>query len=794
MEYFAKSKDKKLEAEERTKVVEAIKVLSSELEDELSLTEKAVLRNSISQYHKDSNEKQKTLGEHEKEIVDCAISFFEMYGSYFTEKEKLLVKEACRVHDWGKANIVFQELVNAKNDRGLDKVKQIPHGFLSAITISKLDFLAMSDWFQAEDFAPFITAIHYHHDREDCFEDSEIKEYCEKYYTEHIKQCLGRDKWKPICSNRNKNSLLFRNNIYSNNYVPNKEKWNKYVLVKGLLNKFDYTVSAGYMEAELNSDLRRKELKNNVQITLNKYGLRPAQKYMMENKDKNLVIVAPTGSGKTEAALLWLDGEKGFYTLPLKVSSNAIYDRIKNGYLYENVAILHSDSMSKYLEEYVDSEIGAYEVYEKARLLSAPLTVSTVDQLFKFVYKALGTEIFAATLKYSKVILDEIQAYSPRVIATIIYGLKTVAEMGGKFAIVTATFPPVLQYFIEKCGLIEEKHYLFRDFSKESELHRHIIRIREDEFDIEEILENGKQKKVLVICNTVTKAQEIYDELSVGEENVFLLHSRFIRRDRILLEKRIMDFSNEDGAIGIWITTQIVEASLDIDFDLLYTEMCTADSLLQRMGRCNRKGKKEFKTANIIVHVNGNGVGPKSVYDPFMYERSVSALKQYENVVFSEEMKTEYMNQVYKTEEINKSSYYKEIERYLQHFEVISPGEYNKKEVDQEFRKISSITVVPESVYKENMVVFQKCYELLCVPHIGKEIKAMLNNKMNDMTLSLNLYGKFPEGVDETVIGQKKKFAENGIHRARMKYEFDRQIGRGRGLLLNIKEDETFIL
>lgn len=57
--------------------------------------------------------------------------------------------------------------------------------------------------------------------------------------------------------------------------------------------------------------------------------MRPAQKFMMEHRNENLVVVAPTGSGKTEAALLWLNGEKGFYTLPLKVSSNAIYSRIK---------------------------------------------------------------------------------------------------------------------------------------------------------------------------------------------------------------------------------------------------------------------------------------------------------------------------------------------------------------------------------------------------------------------------------------------------------------------------------
>ena len=73
------------------------------------------------------------------------------------------------------------------------------------------------------------------------------------------------------------------------------------------------------------------------------------------------------------------------------------------------------------------------------------------------------------------------------------------------------------------------------------------------------------------------------------------MHSRFIRADREILEKRIMDFSENMSEAGVWVTTQIVEASLDIDFDILHTEMCTADSLLQRMGRCSRE--KEYGIA-----------------------------------------------------------------------------------------------------------------------------------------------------------------------------------------------------
>lgn len=196
--------------------------------------------------------------------------------------------------------------------------------------------------------------------------------------------------------------------------------------------------------------MREKKLKKIIEVYLQNKELRPAQKFMMEHRNENLVVVAPTGSGKTEAALLWLNGEKGFYTLPLKVSSNAIYSRIKNNYSYENVALLHSDSMAMYLKEYKENDLDINEKYDRARMLAQPLTVCTVDQLFKFVYKALGTEIFAATLKYSKLILDEIQSYEPAVIAIIIYGLKTIQEMGGRFAIITQHFRQFLSILWKK--------------------------------------------------------------------------------------------------------------------------------------------------------------------------------------------------------------------------------------------------------------------------------------------------------------------------------------------------------
>lgn len=788
MEYYAKSKKVQFTSERINEIKKNMKNIEECLKENLTETDVEILNSSITDIAEKTEEKQKTLKEHHKDIVTCAEMFFLEYGEYFTEKEKKLVVEACRIHDLGKVNLVFQAMICPKLAEkfhiDVRKTSQIPHGFLSAVTISLDEFDDLSELFSDKDFGPFITAVYYHHDREDHYNSPAIRKYAEKYYMKQIEEYLNRKIRKLNCSNLD--DLLFRNNVYTGKYIPDSNAWKEYLLIKGLLNKFDYTVSAGYENAESAIDLHEKKLVKNIEKFLNGKELRPAQKFMKMNRDKNLIVIAPTGSGKTEASLLWMNGEKSFYTLPLKVSSNAIYLRIKENYEYKDVALLHSDAMAVYLREYNGNEdIG--EKYERSKMLSQPLTVCTVDQLFRFVYRALGTEIFAATLKYSKLVLDEIQAYEPRVIATIIYGLKMIQEMGGKFAIITATFPPVLKYFMEQYGLVEGKQYIFKDFTgKEYQVEkypRHKVEIRHSEMNLDEIRLRGKNRKVLVICNTVSKAQKLYKKLE--GENVWLLHSKYIRRDRAFLERKIMGFS-ESGESGIWITTQIVEASLDIDFDILYTEMCTADSLLQRMGRCNRKGRYCPNEANIVVFDNRNGVSEgkrRSVYEDKLYDRSLELLSKYEHILFSEDKKTAYMNEVYSVDGVKETIYFENIQKDLKLFSEIHPTEYSADET--EVRDIRSVTIVPENVYVENQNLFEYGVEFLKKPNMSREARSLIKSKLENLTLSLNLYQKFPAEVDRTTIGVSENRKITDIHRAQYNYEFDIESGKGRGILFD---------
>ena len=249
MEYYAKSATKSLSDDEKSEIVKKIKSAIEIVEDNLTQSEKTAIDNSIDEFINITEKGQVTLKQHLEDIVICAENFFKIYGGYFTDKEKKLVVEACRIHDIGKANIVFQTKIGNR-DLHLDETfdYEIPHGYLSAVSISQDELSNMVPDCTVEDFKIFITAVYHHHDREDKWESAQIKEFCKKYYIDNLADFYKREEKKIRAANVNK--ILFRNNETSVNKRLDNNVWEKYALVKGLLNKFDYTVSSGYDKAE----------------------------------------------------------------------------------------------------------------------------------------------------------------------------------------------------------------------------------------------------------------------------------------------------------------------------------------------------------------------------------------------------------------------------------------------------------------------------------------------------------------------------------------------------------------
>ena len=694
------------------------------------------------------------------------------------EKDWDILEYAVKYHDLGKINTKFQNklykvLKYPEKLEDNDEGEEIPHGYLST---SFINTKLLKEEFEEDDIKVLVNSVYYHHDRKivDVTEEA-IKDL--RIQTKGLKEFLNLN--LDIIKKCSEKYILSPDTIENVKLLTSK----KYILVKGLLNKLDYVASMDKQNVKVEEDAfcDGKSVEMKIKdITKEKYKnkFRPVQEYMMKNKENNLVVISYTGSGKTEAALLWVGQSKAMYTLPLKVSINSIYKRIKEQIKYEKVLLLHSDAYSYYDENY-DRELN---MYDRARRMSSPLIITTVDQLFKIAFRYKGYEEILATLSYSKIILDEIQMYSPEMLAYIMVGLSMITKMGGKFAVITATFPPVLYDIMNDLGIVYKKQ------EEEFKVHisnRHKISIYEKkDFEIEKIIKDAKKKRVLVIVNTVKKAQELYEKLE--EENVHLLHSKYLKKDRGLLEEEIFEFGNKEDEKGIWISTQIVEASLDIDFDILYTDMCSIDSLFQRMGRVYRK--REYKEEEPNVHIYDNRNGVPYIIDSEIYDYTLEEIKQYNNKNLSEKEKQDMINNIFsleKNKKLKESNYYKKINKEIRLVSDIIPNGVEKSEVDEKFRNIQNIKLIPDNIFSklDNDKTIDRWEIVLNSSKSSFREKMEAKNEIENYVVSVR-WSPMLE-VDESEMFYKG----SDIYRTRYEYEFDEKILKGKGLIMKKMEN-----
>ena len=694
-------------------------------------------------------------------------------------------------HDFGKVDLVFQEKIYAALKipftKKPDDRAMIPHNYLSGALINKkwMNNIFPDQW----DREILYTAIYYHHNRK--MTGDEASDLLQSYLKMNVETMIDLFSMKSanipaytrpekISDYYEKYDLIAKYNREHANAIQN---FFRYIKIKGMLHRVDYCASA-HLPIEIIPEKSIGEKTQSYMQKTKKFPLREAQHFMLANQNENTIVVAATGSGKTEAALLWIGQEKAFYTLPLKVSINAIYDRIKEEIDYKEVALLHSDALVRYIENHNCDEDPFYQ-YQISRLLSAPLTVCTIDQLFKFTYRRNGSEMHLATLAHSRLIIDEIQTYSPDLIATILYGLKLITELGGRFAIITATFPPIFYSFLDRLKIPykspEKKEFFYGDTT-----HRHRIQLlRSHEFPFDEILRQGKSKKVLVIVNTVAAAQKVYEKLRERGGRVNLLHSAFIREDRALLERTILEFAPNckarDQKAGIWVCTQIVEASLDIDFDVLFTEMCAIDQLMQRMGRVYRSREYFSELPNVIIIDNRNGVR-QGIISEELYDASASALVEIiggdDSLLLMEskelDMKQNLIQRVY-GDASRIPQYYAQIQKRIDELNSLKYNELDEEKVDKLFRNIDSKTIIPRCVYEANREMVDELIAKIKTPSLSQEEKKTAHNSLLNYTINISFY----HGLD---IGDPL-YTYSNIYFYNGAYHFDKNALAGEGLI-----------
>jgi len=540
--------------------------------------------------------KSKLYGEtsllhHTEDVVLCIEKFGENFEYPF---DKDILKKGAILHDLGKAHPYFQKRIGNKNAESLleqlkDKSKVHRH------ELSSLVFLPA---FPKEEWPLLIDMVVAHHksiDGERGILNIKsryrhwIREHLDNwnewfYYGKEIIEYFGYECPDFIPIQDATNTLLF-----CVNYCESKKQgWSAY---RGILKAADHFASAFIDKTE-------DQLNHLFQIPDLSFYQNPNRRNklyhlsMVNVADKRLhtLVVAPTGSGKTDFLLKRTTG-RIFYTLPFQASINAMWKRFKDTIPNKDIRLLHATSKITVGKKNIDEQM-------LQPLVGSSIKVLTPHQLAGIVFGISGYETILLDLKGCDIILDEVHTYSGYSQSMILEIVKVLKHLNCRIHIGTATIPSEL--YNKLLVILGGKNEVYEVKLSNEELNqynRHKVFKIENEKEVDIILEKGieEKSKILIVFNTVRKAQEFFEKIYENYPDIpkLLIHSRFRRKDRYEKEIKLKEEFNGAGRNNglnpcIVISTQVVEVSLDISFDLLITECAPFDALVQRFGRINR--------------------------------------------------------------------------------------------------------------------------------------------------------------------------------------------------------------
>ncbi len=364
-----------------------------------------------------------------------------------------------------------------------------------------------------------------------------------------------------------------------------------------------------------------------------------------------VIIEAPTGIGKTEAALYLADHwarvlhQRGMYVaMPTMATSNQMHDRVNKmlTHRYPDITIapllVHSQARWMQTRPPQDINIADEEIEDTAqaleamswflpskRSLLAPFGVGTVDQTFLSVLQTRHFFVRLFGLSHKTLIFDEVHAYDTYMSTLFQRLLGWLRAVGTSVVILSATLPaktreelvrayagddvevppapyPTTTWAMDgRVGVIgapepEDDKPASPERTVELDwLARDPMMIAEQ---LQEALREGGC--AAVICNTVRRSQDVYRVLReakiVSDENLILFHARFPFGWRKRIEARVLKQFGKKGNRphqAIVVATQVIEQSLDLDFDLMISDLAPVDLLIQRAGRLHRHGGRD---------------------------------------------------------------------------------------------------------------------------------------------------------------------------------------------------------
>ncbi len=371
-----------------------------------------------------------------------------------------------------------------------------------------------------------------------------------------------------------------------------------------------------------------------------------------------------TGSGKTEAALtlahrLMTSGlaEGIFMALPTMATANAMFERVEQAYrrMYaggeppslilshssrhlspafrESIGVLDKNGDRAYArgEDTASNSCNAWLADNRKKAFLAAIGVGTLDQALLAVLPSRHQSLRLLGLGRSVLIVDEVHAYDPYMHTLLRNLLKFHAAQGGCAILLSATLPQktrqeLVDGFTHGTGDVSlslqvNEYPLVTHVRSTGGLEQPIasrngtsrtvaVQIVHETASVEMLLQEAAAagRCACWVRNTVADAVSAYERLSrdLGADSVMLFHARFALGDRLEIERKVLRLfgkgsSSEERVGKILIATQVVEQSLDLDFDFMVTDLAPIELIIQRAGRLHRHPRGERRQPTLAI-------------------------------------------------------------------------------------------------------------------------------------------------------------------------------------------------
>lgn len=579
--------------------------------------------------------------------------------------DSIIAETAAVFHDLGKMNPNFQAKLEGKTSKGYSN-----HSLLSAYAFYCMVFADKNRKLSSNDIIGLIVLIAKHHGNLPDFcpsgndgyilSKNEIKDlisflknndlpvcdYVNHFHQvsdfsnlikdERVQKCfLERIVFSPKINSTPLPYFLTMQSAFANLIQADKAdaaKFDSYVAddkedVNSFSGVFCSTLDAFLNTLNQNSDLNKLRTKIRCEAVENINGLLPKRKRVFD-------LTSPTGSGKTlmllslAAEIIKQEGPKRIiYALPfLSITEQVEKEVLKIYKGYEQyMQRIDSKSVNPRFDE-IQNELDSMPDEEKIEELNAldfkedtfsyPLIITTFVRFFESLLSNRNS-VLQKLPNFSNCVflLDEIQALPPRLYGFFVAYLSKFCEMFDSYAIIsTATQPN-----FELPDYDDNIKAFFPDYEKPAPLlplsyfknelfNRYTITYKAEIIDIHSLIEMviNEDNSVLLILNTIDDTKEAYNLLSDKfDGSLILLNTHFTPDDRKIKIQEAKDklASNEKVIV---ISTQLIEAGVDIDFPIVYRDFTTVASIVQSAGRCNRNGKMSQKGRVVLFKLMNN--------------------------------------------------------------------------------------------------------------------------------------------------------------------------------------------